>query len=82
MASGTGPNRDAELLSRWVGEHGGAVRAFLLGLVRRPDVADDLLQEVFRRAWQARHRYQEQGRASGPTCCGLPIGWCATGAGG
>jgi RNA polymerase sigma-70 factor (ECF subfamily) len=29
--------------------------------VRRADVADDLLQEVFQRAWQARDRYEDQG---------------------
>ena len=32
-------------------------------MVRRPDVADDLSQEVFCRAWQARSRYREQGSA-------------------
>ena len=62
MATGSGPTRDADVLARWVREHGGVVRAFLLGLVRRADVADDLLQDVFRRAWQARGSYQEQGR--------------------
>jgi RNA polymerase sigma-70 factor (ECF subfamily) len=50
------------LLSRWVREHSWAVRGFLLGLVRRQDVADDLLQEVFKRAWQFRGSYQDQGR--------------------
>jgi RNA polymerase sigma-70 factor (ECF subfamily) len=57
-----GTSRDAELLSHWVREHGPALRAFLLGLVRRPDVADDLVQDVFRRAWQARGKYHDQGR--------------------
>jgi RNA polymerase sigma-70 factor, ECF subfamily len=52
---------DRDTVSRWVREHGRSVRGYLLGLVRRPDVADDLLQEVFRRAWQAVGRYQEQG---------------------
>ncbi|MBC7854147.1 MAG: RNA polymerase sigma factor [Pirellulaceae bacterium] len=52
---------DSDAVSRWVREHGRSVRGYLLGLVRRPDVADDLAQEVFRRAWQARDRYQEQG---------------------
>ena len=34
-----------------------------MATVRRPDVADDLSQEVFCRAWQARARYREQGTA-------------------
>ncbi len=32
-------------------------------MVRRQDMADDLTQEVFCRAWQAKDRYQEQGTA-------------------
>jgi RNA polymerase sigma-70 factor, ECF subfamily len=50
-------------LSQWVRDHGPAVRGYLLALVRRHDLADDLLQEVYRRAWQARHRYRETGAA-------------------
>jgi len=50
-----------ERLARWVREHAAAVRGYLLGAVRRPDIADDLLQEVFQRAWQARDRYREEG---------------------
>jgi RNA polymerase sigma-70 factor (ECF subfamily) len=50
-----------ERISRWVREHASAVRGYLLGLVRRGDVADDLMQEVFRRAWQARDRYRDEG---------------------
>src|ERR1041384_1553844 len=53
--------RPEQRLVRWVREHAAAVRGYLLGLVRRSDVADDLLQEVFQRAWQARDRYQDQG---------------------
>jgi RNA polymerase sigma-70 factor, ECF subfamily len=56
-------NADQELFSGWVQDHGRAVRAFLLAMVRRSDVADDLCQEVFCRAWQARRRYREQGSA-------------------
>ena len=48
-------------LTGWVREHASAVRGYLLGLVRRADVADDLMQEVFRRAWQARDRYRDEG---------------------
>ncbi len=48
--------------AQWVCDHGKAVRGFLLALVRRGDVADDLCQEVFCRAWQARERYTDQGK--------------------
>jgi RNA polymerase sigma-70 factor, ECF subfamily len=61
MPSPDRPASDSEAVSRWVRDHGRSVRGYLLSLVRREDVADDLLQEVFRRAWQARDRYQEQG---------------------
>ena len=43
--------------------HADAVRGYLLAMVRRTDVADELAQEVFLRAWQARRRYCEQGTA-------------------
>jgi RNA polymerase sigma-70 factor (ECF subfamily) len=46
----------------WFRDHGRAVRGFILALVRRADVADDLCQEVFCRAWQGRERYAEQGK--------------------
>jgi len=62
MGDTAGPQSDSELLSRWVREHSRAVRGYLLGLVRRPDVADDLLQDVFHRAWQARGSYEDRGR--------------------
>jgi len=54
-------NQPEQRLAIWVREHARAVRGYLLGLVRRSDVADDLLQEVFKRAWQARDRYRDQG---------------------
>lgn len=47
----------------WVRDHGPAVRGYLMGMVRRADEVDDLAQEVFCRAWQARGRYREQGHA-------------------
>jgi RNA polymerase sigma-70 factor (ECF subfamily) len=50
-----------ERLARWVREHARSIRGYLLAFVRQPDAADDLLQEVFRKAWEGRDRYQEQG---------------------
>lgn len=50
-------------------EHARAVRGYLLGITRRHDVADDLLQDVFRRAWQARDRYDDRGRARAWLLC-------------
>jgi RNA polymerase sigma-70 factor (ECF subfamily) len=54
---------DAELWAQWNQRHGRAVRGYLLALLRRHDLADDLTQEVFCRAWQARDRYREEGAA-------------------
>jgi RNA polymerase sigma-70 factor (ECF subfamily) len=51
-----------ELLASWVHEHSAAIRGYALALVRRPDVADDVLQEVFRRAWQVRDSFRQQGQ--------------------
>src|SRR5262245_24819266 len=50
-----------ERIDRWVREHARAIRGYVLGLVRRADVADDVVQEVFQRAWQARDRYRDEG---------------------
>ena len=55
------PASDQERFEGWVREHGRAVRGYLLAQVRRADLADELAQEVFLRAWQARDRYQEKG---------------------
>jgi RNA polymerase sigma factor (sigma-70 family) len=55
-------NQDDRFIG-WAREHGQAVRGYLLAMVRRPDLADDLAQEVFCRAWQARSRYREVGNA-------------------
>ena len=51
-----------DLISRWVHDHGRCVLGYLTGLVRDRPLAEDLLQEVFCRAWQARHRYTETGQ--------------------
>jgi RNA polymerase sigma-70 factor (ECF subfamily) len=54
---------ERDRFANWVAEHGQAVRGYLLAMLRRPDLADDLAQEVYCRAWQARRRYREQGNA-------------------
>jgi RNA polymerase sigma-70 factor, ECF subfamily len=54
---------DEDRFADWVREHGKAVRGFLWASVRRADVADELTQEVFCRAWQARASYRERGTA-------------------
>lgn len=51
-----------ERLNQWVLDHARAVRGYLAAMVRDQHAADDLLQEVFCRAWQARDRYAEQGK--------------------
>ncbi len=61
MAAYDQPETPSDRLARWVRDHAPTVRGYLLGLVRRPDLADDLLQEVFQRAWQARDRYEDRG---------------------
>lgn len=58
------PAREAhqrELVSRWVHDNGRSLLGYLFGLVRDRAVAEDLLQDVFCRAWQARHRYTDTG---------------------
>jgi RNA polymerase sigma-70 factor, ECF subfamily len=59
-----GRNTDEEhLFVDWVRDHGRAVRGFLWAALRRQDAVDELCQEVFCRAWQARSSYREQGAA-------------------
>lgn len=52
----------SDRLEQWVHEHASRVRGYLLGMVRRDDVADDLTQETFARALKAASRYEERGR--------------------
>jgi len=53
---------DRDRLTEWVREHGGAVRGYVLAMVRRRHLADELTQEVFCRAWTARERYDDRGQ--------------------
>jgi RNA polymerase sigma-70 factor (ECF subfamily) len=55
-------NSDEARFAAWVQEHGSAVRGFIMAMVRRADVAEDLCQDVFVRAWKARGSYTEQGK--------------------
>jgi RNA polymerase sigma-70 factor, ECF subfamily len=59
----TESEHQAEQFAAWVRDHSRAVRGYLFGIIRRVDVAEDLLQEVFRRAWQARTSYRENGHS-------------------
>jgi RNA polymerase sigma-70 factor, ECF subfamily len=54
---------DRQQFTAWVQEYGKAVRGYLFARLQQADLADDLSQEVFHRAWRARGRYREQGTA-------------------
>lgn len=61
MSDGSEALSDANRLTEWVRDYGRAVYGYLFALTRRSDLAEDLTQDVFRRAWQARGQYCEQG---------------------
>jgi len=63
MTSRSRQTNDNQRFAEWGRQYGGAVRGYLLAMVRRMDVAEDLTQEVFCRAWRARRGYREQGNA-------------------
>jgi len=52
----------SERLTQWISDHARAVHGYLLALVRDAHAADDLTQEVFCRAWEARERYADMGK--------------------
>jgi RNA polymerase sigma-70 factor, ECF subfamily len=53
---------DEQRFGEWVCAHRATVRAFVFAMVRRADVAEDLTQDVFCRAWKARASYEEHGK--------------------
>lgn len=55
-------NADTNRLTVWVRAHGPALSGYLGSQIRDPATVDDLLQEVFVRAWEARGRYEETGK--------------------
>jgi RNA polymerase sigma-70 factor, ECF subfamily len=61
--AGRRDDSDRKRVTGWFHQHGPAVRGYVLAMVRRADVADDVLQETFRKAWEARSRYREEGAA-------------------
>ncbi len=62
MRDASRPTDEHEQLTVWVRQHGRAVFGYLARMVRDRALAEDLFQEVFCRAWQARGRYQDTGR--------------------
>lgn len=50
---------DEDRFVRWFREYGHALRGHLVAMVRDRELADDLLQDVFCRAWQSRHRNRD-----------------------
>lgn len=61
MTAANRTSEETDRLTGWFRQHGPAVRGYLTSILRRADVAEDVTQEVFRRAWQARNAYREQG---------------------
>jgi len=57
------PTDHSARLVFWTREHWSAVHGFVLGMVRKEDVADDLVQEVFRRALESADCYTEMAQA-------------------
>lgn len=52
---------DRERLARWAREYGAPILGFLTRMLDDRHQADDLLQEVFCRAWEGRQRYADAG---------------------
>jgi len=54
---------DEQRLTDWVHQFSRPLFGFVLAMTGKADLAEDLTQEVFQRAWQARERYEEKGEA-------------------
>lgn len=63
MALAEHESPDAQRFAAWVRDYGPAVRGYLLAMTGKAADAEDLAQDVFCRAWQARQQYREQGQA-------------------
>ena len=63
MALAEHESPDADRFAGWVRDHGPAIRGYLLAMTGKAAEAEDLTQDVFCRAWQARQQYREQGQA-------------------
>jgi len=55
LSSRDGKRIDPEDVAEWFLEHGGALRAFLLGVTRDPDAAEEALQATFAKAMESGH---------------------------
>jgi RNA polymerase sigma-70 factor (ECF subfamily) len=62
MARTDGAQQHQDRLALWVKEHGPAVYGYVRTLVGDAHLAQDLAQETFVRAWQARGRFVESGK--------------------
>jgi len=62
-AGSSEPSAGIPSIADWIEQYGSAVRGYLRAMTGRHDVADDLWQEVFQRAWRAADRYRENGSA-------------------
>ncbi|HEX4130563.1 MAG TPA: RNA polymerase sigma factor [Pirellulales bacterium] len=61
MTDRTPPSDTEARLNRWVRTYAPALLGFLTASLRDRHRAEDLLQDVFCRAWEARNRYTEAG---------------------
>ncbi len=68
MPSEQGPPADADDFATVVREHGDAVYGFVLRRVGTPQLAEDLTQEAFLKAWRGRRGFREETSMRGWLC--------------